>query len=84
MEARATFGGTEIAGGVLRTFIVAVLVALVIGGAGGYIVRALTSSVASGATTEIHRPFVVEQPPYQPTASEGQCRWTGTPPHLSC
>ena len=84
MQARATFGGTELAGGALRTLIVAILIALTVGGAGGYIFRALTSSVTSSSANEIHRPFVVEQPPYQPTASQGQCRWTGTPPQLSC
>jgi hypothetical protein len=65
MEARATFGGNQVATGVLRMFIAAVLVALLIGGAGGYIVRALTVSVSTPATTNVtHRPFVVEQPPY--------------------
>lgn len=65
METRATFGGNEVATGVLRMLIAAVLVALLVGGAGGYIVRALTVSVSpptSGSVT--HRPFVVEQAPY--------------------
>lgn len=83
MEARATLRGTELAGGVLRTLIVAILIALLVGGAGGYIVRGLTSAAAV-SPTDVHRPFVVEQPPYQPTASQEQCRWTGTPPQLSC
>jgi hypothetical protein len=65
MEARATFGGNQAATGVLRLFIVAVLVALLVGGAGGYIVRALTVSVSTPTTARVtHRPFVVEQPPY--------------------
>jgi hypothetical protein len=65
MEARATFGGNQVATGVLRLFVVAVLVALLVGGAGGYIVRALTVSVSTRTTaTATHRPFVVEQAPY--------------------
>jgi hypothetical protein len=70
MEARATLGGNQIATGVLRLFIAAVLVALLIGGAGGYIVRALTFSASTIAANDAHRPFVVEQPPYSaPSAS---------------
>jgi hypothetical protein len=65
MEARATFGGNQVATGVLRMFIAAVLVALLVGGAGGYIVRALTVSVSTRTTANLtHRPFVVEQAPY--------------------
>jgi hypothetical protein len=65
MEARATFGGNQVANGVLRTFIVAVLVALLVGGAGGYFVRSLTVSVSTPTTAnDTHRPFVVEQAPY--------------------
>jgi hypothetical protein len=65
MEARATFGGNQVATGVVRMFIAAVLVALVVGGAGGYIVRALTFSVSTPTTANVtHRPFVVEQAPY--------------------
>lgn len=65
MQARATFDGNQVAAGVLRMFIAAVLVALLVGGAGGYIVRALTVSVSTPATANVtHRPFVVERPPY--------------------
>jgi hypothetical protein len=65
MEASATFGGKQVATGVLRMFIAAVLVALLVGGAGGYIVRALTVSVSTPAAANVtHRPFVVERPPY--------------------
>lgn len=65
MEARATFGGNQVAAGVLRMFIAAVLVALLVGGAGGYIVRALTVSVSTPTSSNVaHRPFVVEQAPY--------------------
>ena len=71
MQARATFGGNQVASGVLRMFIAAVLVALLVGGAGGYIVRALTFSVSTPSTANVtHRPFVVEQAPYSnPTPS---------------
>lgn len=70
MEARATFGATRIAGGVLRTFVVAMLVALLVGGAGGYLARALTYSAPINATPQSQRPFVIEQPPYSaPSAS---------------
>ena len=69
MEARATFGGNQVAVGVLRLFIAAVLVALLVGGAGGYIVRALTVSVSTPTTANsTHRPFVVEQAPYSSTS----------------
>ena len=68
MEARATFGGTQIATGVVRLFIVALLVAFLVGGAGGYIVRALTSSVSTTTTTDTQRPFVVEPAPYSTPA----------------
>jgi hypothetical protein len=65
VEARATFGGNQVATGVLRMFIAAVLVALLIGGAGGYLVRALTVSVSTPTTANVtHGPFVVEQAPY--------------------
>ena len=65
MQARATFGGNHVATGLLRLFIVAVLVALIVGGAGGYIVRALTVSVSTRTTANVtQRPFVVEQAPY--------------------
>lgn len=68
MEARATFGGTQVAAGVLRMFVLAVLVALLVGGAGGYIVRALTFSASNSSATETHRPFVVEAAPYSSPA----------------
>jgi hypothetical protein len=65
MEARATFGGNQVAAGVLRMLVAAVLVALLVGGAGGYIVRALTVSVETPTSGNVtHRPFVVEQAPY--------------------
>lgn len=65
MEARASFGGNQVATGVLRMLVAAVLVALLVGGAGGYIVRALTASVSTPTSSNVtHRPFVVEQAPY--------------------
>ena len=49
----------------IRTLVVlfAAVVTLLVGGAGGYAVRALTYPVQT-TTTPLHRPFVVEQPPY--------------------
>ena len=64
MQARATLGGNQLATGVLRMFIAAVLIALVVGGAGGYVVRALTYSASINVVPESHRPFVIEQPPF--------------------
>lgn len=70
MEARATFGGTQVTAGLLRLFVAALFAALVIGGAGGYVIRGVTTSSAPGTPTDVHRPFVIEQPPYsQPTSS---------------
>lgn len=68
MEARASLGGTQVAAGVLRMFVLAVVVALLIGGTGGYIVRALTFSASTSSATETHRPFVVESAPYSSPA----------------
>lgn len=64
MEARATFDRAQVTAGLLRLFIVALFAALVIGGAGGYVLRLVTASTATVTTTDVHRPFVLEQPPY--------------------
>jgi hypothetical protein len=61
MQARATVGGYQLATGVMRMFIAAVLIALAVGGTGGYVVRALTYSASINAIPESHRPFVIEQ-----------------------
>jgi hypothetical protein len=42
MEARATLRGARISNSVVVTFIVALLAAFLLGGAGGYLVRAVT------------------------------------------
>ncbi|OLD50782.1 MAG: hypothetical protein AUI42_01635 [Actinobacteria bacterium 13_1_40CM_2_65_8] len=55
MEARATLRGARISTNVVITFIVALLAAFLLGGAGGYIVRALTipvTTATSAAVTE--------------------------------
>lgn len=66
MEARATFYGAQVPTALIRLFVVAVLAAFVLGGAGGYAVRALTVAISSGANgTVTTTPFVVEQAPYQ-------------------
>jgi predicted anti-sigma-YlaC factor YlaD len=69
MEARATFD-SRASTRAFMVVLVAVVAALLVGGAGGYIVRALTYSVARTVTTDAHRPFVVESVPYSsPEAS---------------
>ncbi|HUE66554.1 MAG TPA: hypothetical protein VMP38_00130 [Candidatus Acidoferrum sp.] len=69
MEARASFDSRS-STRALIVLMVAILAALVVGGTSGYIVRALTYSASTTATTQVHRPFVVEQAPYQaPTPS---------------
>ncbi len=66
MQARASFYGAQVPAAVIRWFMVALLTAFILGGAGGYGVRALTFSVASGANGPVTTtPFVVEQAPYQ-------------------
>jgi hypothetical protein len=45
----------------------AIVVALLVGGTGGYIVRALTYSIPT-TVTETHGPFVVEPAPYSSPA----------------
>jgi len=70
MEARASFDSRS-STRVLNVLMVAILAALVVGGTSGYIVRALTYSASTTTTTQVHRPFVVEQAPYQaPTPSQ--------------
>lgn len=63
MEARAAFDDRSSARALI-VLVVAVVAALIVGGTGGYIVRGLTYSASSGTTNEVHRPFVVEQAPY--------------------
>lgn len=67
MEARATFDNRS-STRALMVLIVAVLAALIVGGTGGYVVRALTYSVSNTTTPAVHRPFVVEQAPYSAPA----------------
>ena len=68
MEARASFDSRS-STRALIVFMVAIVAALLVGGAGGYIVRGLTYSVSSSTTTDIHRPFVVEPVPYSSPAA---------------
>jgi hypothetical protein len=53
MEARATLRGGRISSGVVMTFIVALLAAFLLGGAGGYLVRAVTIPVSTTTTTSV-------------------------------
>jgi hypothetical protein len=51
MEARATFRQARIPTGVVLLFIAALLAALLLGGAGGYLVRVLTAPATVTTTT---------------------------------
>jgi len=51
MEARASFRHARIPSGVVLLFVAALLAALVLGGAGGYLVRALTAPSNVTTTT---------------------------------
>jgi hypothetical protein len=53
MEARATLRGGRISSGVVMTFIVALLAAFLLGGAGGYLVRAVTIPASTITTTSV-------------------------------
>ena len=65
MEARATLYGAQVPTALIRMFIAALLAAFVLGGAGGYVVRALTASVSTGTNSAVtQQPFVKEQAPY--------------------
>ncbi len=66
MEAKATFSGAGISTGVVLIFIVAVLAALLLGGAGGYVIRGLSSPVTTINTTT--HPYVTEPVPYSSPA----------------
>jgi hypothetical protein len=62
MEARATFRGARPAGAI-ATFIVALLAALLVGGAGGYLIRGLSVPAAAAPASQ-STVRVVESPPY--------------------
>ena len=91
MEARQT-----LTGGFVRKrerMALAIFAALALAGAGAVITKDLGGTGGSaqpvvhpapGTTTDIHRPFVVEQPPYSSPAASQQCVWAGTPPNRAC
>jgi hypothetical protein len=66
MDASASLRWTQIPTGVVRTFLIALLAAFLLGGAGGYMVRG-SSTMTGGAGTNTH-PFVIEQAPYSSSA----------------
>gem|GEM_PF-4695408 len=69
MEASASLRRTQIPTGVIRTFLIALVAAFLLGGVGGYVVRSSTASTSSATQTTNH-PFVIEQAPYgSPAAS---------------
>jgi hypothetical protein len=49
MEARASFRGAQLSPSVVRLFVVALLSVFLIGGAGGYLARGLSSTAAAPA-----------------------------------
>jgi len=51
MEARASFRGAPLSPAVVRVFMVVLLSVFLLGGAGGYVVRGLSSSVSTPTTT---------------------------------
>jgi hypothetical protein len=64
MDVSASLPSAPIRAGVARTFtVVLVAAALVLGGAGGYLVRGW-SPAAAITTTHTTHPFVIEQAPY--------------------
>jgi hypothetical protein len=77
VEARATLQ-SQSSINALVVLIAAVVAALVVGGAGGYAVRALTFSVQT-TSTQVHRPFVVEQAPYSSPAASPAAQPTRDP-----
>jgi hypothetical protein len=77
VEARATLQNQSPINA-LVVLIAAVVAALMVGGAGGYAVRALTFSVQT-TTTQVHRPFVVEQAPYSSPAASPAAQPTRDP-----
>lgn len=77
MEARASFDSRS-STRALVVLMVAIVAALIVGGTGGYVVRALTFSVQT-TTTEVHRPFVVEQAPYSSPAASPAAQPTRDP-----
>jgi hypothetical protein len=53
MEARTTLRGGRISSSAVVTFIVALLVAFLLGGAGGYVMRSVTIPAATTSSTPI-------------------------------
>ena len=62
MDARATFSGSQSSTRFVSLLIAAVVAALILGGAGGYVVRGLNMATSTPTTTT--HPFVIEQAPY--------------------
>lgn len=65
MEAKATFERRPVPTAAVWIAIAAVIAAFMLGGAGGYAVRGLSSVAPKPSATVVTRtPFVVESPPY--------------------
>jgi hypothetical protein len=63
MNASASLRWTQIPAGAFRSFLIALVAAFVLGGAGGYIVRGMSASTATENQTT-NQPFVTEPIPY--------------------
>lgn len=70
MEARATLRGGRISGSVVVAFMVALLAAFLLGGAGGYVIRAVT--IPSSTTTSTSIPETAPQQTLRPNHSGAQ------------
>jgi len=57
MEARTTLRGSRISTAVVMTFVAALLAAFLLGGAGGYLVRAVSSPASSAVPTPFSEPL---------------------------
>lgn len=66
MEARAAFPSQSSIRAL--SVLIATVAALLVGGVGGYAVRALTYQVQA-TTPQLHEPFVIEQAPYSSPAA---------------
>jgi len=70
MQARGSFRGAPPSTAVVWLFVAGLLAAFLLGGAGGYLVRGLDSTVSTTTTnsTDAHHSFVIESPPYSTPA----------------
>lgn len=65
MDARATLNRSQSSTRILGMFVASVLGALILGGAGGYLLRDVSAPSPGTITNDQTHPVVVEQAPYQ-------------------